>query len=60
MNGGENWLPFCIYHEEFMDQVSPSYWSEYYSKNKREPDNTDLAPWVARFYTRYSMVEGGC
>ncbi|XP_038972840.1 acyl-carrier-protein phosphodiesterase PptH-like isoform X1 [Phoenix dactylifera] len=52
MNGGENWLPFCIYHKGFTNKVSPSYWSEYYSKNKREPDNTDLAPWVARFYTR--------
>lgn len=52
MNGGENWLPFCIYHKGLTDKLSPSFWSDYYSKNKREPDNTDLAPWVARFYKR--------
>lgn len=50
MNGGEDWLPFCIYHKGFTDRLSPSYWSDYYSINKRDPDNTDLAPWVARFY----------
>ncbi|XP_020248781.1 uncharacterized protein LOC109826195 isoform X2 [Asparagus officinalis] len=52
MNGGEDWLPFCIYHEGFTDTLSPSYWSDYYSKNKRDPENTELAPWVARFYER--------
>nr|CAD1836245.1 unnamed protein product [Ananas comosus var. bracteatus] len=52
MNGGEDWLPFCIYFKGFTDKLSPAYWSDYYSENKREPKNTDLAPWVARFYTR--------
>ncbi|XP_073001687.1 uncharacterized protein [Typha latifolia] len=52
MNGGEDWLPFCIYYKGLTDRLSPAYWSDYYSKNKRDPDNTDLAPWVARFYTR--------
>ncbi|WOK98897.1 hypothetical protein Cni_G07609 [Canna indica] len=52
MNGGEDWLPFCIYHKGFTDRLSPSYWSDYYSKNKRDPENVKLAPWVARFYKR--------
>ncbi|OAY65866.1 hypothetical protein ACMD2_23909 [Ananas comosus] len=54
MNGGEDWLPFCIYFKGFTDKLSPAYWSDYYSENKREPKNTDLAPWVARFYTSFS------
>ncbi|CAD5176286.1 unnamed protein product [Musa acuminata subsp. malaccensis] len=52
MNGGEDWLPFCIYDKGFTDRLSPSYWSDYYSKIQRDPENTDLAPWVARFYAR--------
>lgn len=52
MNGGEDWLPFCIFNGGFTDTLSPSYWSDYYSKNKRDPENTELAPWVARFYAR--------
>lgn len=52
MNGGEDWLPFCLFNGGFTDTLSPSYWSDYYSKNKRVPDNTELAPWVARFYAR--------
>ncbi|KAL5749398.1 hypothetical protein ACOSP7_024001 [Xanthoceras sorbifolium] len=51
MNGGENWLPFCIYSDgRFADQLSPCYWSDYYAANPRTPHNTQLAPWVARFY----------
>lgn len=56
MNGGENWLPFCVYLGGFTDRLSPSYWADYYSINKREPDNTDLAPWVAKFYSRNRPV----
>ncbi|KAL7116893.1 hypothetical protein ACP275_03G034600 [Erythranthe tilingii] len=52
MNGGENWLPFCIYSGNFEERLSPCYWSDYYSVNPRTPDNTQLAPWVARFYTK--------
>lgn len=53
MNGGENWLPFCIYSEgKFSDKMSPCYWSDYYSVNPRTPHVTELAPWVARFYRR--------
>ncbi|GFP99094.1 hypothetical protein PHJA_002053300 [Phtheirospermum japonicum] len=53
MNGGEEWLPFCIYADgNFADSMSPCYWSDYYSANPRTPDNTQLAPWVARFYTK--------
>ncbi|KAL5545341.1 hypothetical protein UlMin_009125 [Ulmus minor] len=48
MNGGENWLPFCIYSEgKFSDKMSTCYWSDYYSVNPRTPCNTQLAPWVA-------------
>ncbi|XP_068640387.1 uncharacterized protein [Aristolochia californica] len=53
MNGGEDWLPFCIYRDgEFSDRISPCYWSDYYANNQREPENTRLAPWVVRFYRR--------
>ncbi|CAN4085364.1 unnamed protein product [Withania somnifera] len=51
MNGGEEWLPFCIYSKgELAENMSPCYWSEYYASNPRTPDVTELAPWVARFY----------
>ncbi|PON53601.1 Calcineurin-like phosphoesterase domain, apaH type [Trema orientale] len=53
MNGGENWLPFCIYSQgKFSDKISPCYWSDYYSLNPRTPHNTELAPWVSRFYNK--------
>lgn len=53
MNGGENWLPFCIYSDgEFLERMSPCYWSDYYSVSPRTPNVTELAPWVARFYHR--------
>lgn len=53
MNGGENWLPFCLYIDgKFSDTLSPCYWSDYYSANQRTPNNTELAPWVARFYNQ--------
>ncbi|KAH7529502.1 hypothetical protein FEM48_Zijuj05G0190700 [Ziziphus jujuba var. spinosa] len=53
MNGGEDWLPFCIYSGgKLSDRISPCYWSDYYSFNPRTPRNTQLAPWVARFYNR--------
>lgn len=55
MNGGEDWLPFCIYSEgNFTKKLSPCYWSDYYDVNPRTPEITQLAPWVARFYTRHS------
>ncbi|CAA6655707.1 unnamed protein product [Spirodela intermedia] len=50
MNGGTDWLPFCIYHGGLTDRLTPCWWSDYYSSNKRDPDNVDLAPWVAKFY----------
>ncbi|KAL0364442.1 UNVERIFIED_CONTAM: hypothetical protein Sangu_0541800 [Sesamum angustifolium] len=53
MNGGEDWLPFCIYSSgNFAERVSPCYWSDYYSVNPRTPEVTQLAPWVSRFYTK--------
>lgn len=53
MNGGEDWLPFCIYSDgKFADRLSPCFWSDYYSANPRTPHNTELAPWVARFYNQ--------
>ncbi|XP_043698844.1 acyl-carrier-protein phosphodiesterase PptH-like [Telopea speciosissima] len=53
MNGGEDWLPFCIYcNGRLNNQISPCYWSDYYSRNKRDPENMELAPWVSRFYKR--------
>ncbi|XP_057772659.1 uncharacterized protein LOC130992147 isoform X2 [Salvia miltiorrhiza] len=53
MNGGEDWLPFCIYSNgNFSEKLSPCYWSDYYSVNPRTPNITELAPWVARFYSK--------
>lgn len=53
MNGGENWLPFCIYSNgRFANKVTPCYWSDYYAANPRSPHITQLAPWVAKFYKR--------
>ncbi|KAL0535488.1 hypothetical protein IC582_029819 [Cucumis melo] len=53
MNGGENWLPFCIYsNERFAHKLTPCYWSDYYAANPRSPHDTQLAPWVAKFYKR--------
>ncbi|KAI3982790.1 hypothetical protein MKX01_010273 [Papaver californicum] len=62
MNGGEDWLPFCIYSSAKADQgigslsekMLASYWSDYYSIHSRQPDNTELAPWVAKFYAKRS------
>ncbi|KAL8481098.1 hypothetical protein ACS0TY_027583 [Phlomoides rotata] len=53
MNEGEEWLPFCIYSSgTFAERLSSCYWSDYYSINPRTPDITQLAPWVARFYSK--------
>ncbi|KAL2533004.1 Metallophos domain-containing protein [Abeliophyllum distichum] len=53
MNGGEDWLPFCIYADgRFAEKLSPCYWSDYYAVNPRTPNCTQLAPWVARFYAK--------
>ncbi|KAJ6290954.1 hypothetical protein OIU78_026650 [Salix suchowensis] len=53
MNGGETWLPFCVYSGgKFADRLSPCYWSDYYAAHARAPHVTELAPWVARFYKR--------
>ncbi|KAJ1402687.1 Calcineurin-like phosphoesterase domain, ApaH type [Sesbania bispinosa] len=58
MNGGENWLPFCLYADQkFADRLNPCYWSDYYSANPRTPHNTKLAPWVARFYKQKESVD---
>lgn len=55
MNGGEEWLPFCIYDSctgGLQNNFLPCYWSDYYRFQEREPQNTELAPWVAKFYHR--------
>lgn len=58
MNGGENWLPFCLYADnKFSDRLNPCYWSDYYSSNPRTPHNTKLAPWVARFYKQTQTLD---
>ncbi|XP_028756542.1 uncharacterized protein LOC114715817 [Neltuma alba] len=58
MNGGENWLPFCVYADKrFTDRLTPCYWSDYYSANPRTPHNTELAPWVARFYRQTQSID---
>lgn len=51
MNGGQDWLPFCVYSDgQLADALSPCYWSDYYSTNPRAPHITQLAPWVAKYY----------
>ena len=58
MNGGENWLPFCLYADKkFSDKLKPCFWSDYYSVNPRTPHDTKLAPWVARFYKRKQSID---
>ncbi|KAE9588320.1 putative metallo-dependent phosphatase [Lupinus albus] len=58
MNGGENWLPFCLYGEnKFADRIKPCFWSDYYSANTRTPHNTELAPWVSRFYKKTESID---
>ncbi|KAL3835334.1 hypothetical protein ACJIZ3_010070 [Penstemon smallii] len=53
MNGGEDWLPFCIYSGgNFAEKLSPCYWSDYYTVNPRTPEITQLAPWVSKYYTK--------
>ncbi|KAL2939261.1 hypothetical protein RDABS01_023495 [Bienertia sinuspersici] len=51
MNGGEDWLPFCLYKDGKFTDRQQFYWSEYYSVNSRNPNNLQLAPWVAKFYS---------
>jgi hypothetical protein len=53
MNGGDGWLPFCIYRDGFNPEIYPALWSDYYNKNRREPENTQLAPWVAKYFSKY-------
>ncbi|XP_066381017.1 uncharacterized protein [Miscanthus floridulus] len=50
---GEGWLPFCVYRDGFNPEIYPALWSDYYNKNKREPENTQLAPWVASHFAKY-------
>ncbi|CAN1846316.1 [Acyl-carrier-protein] phosphodiesterase PptH, partial [Linum perenne] len=51
MNRGDNWLPFCVYSDgEFSGKMAPCFWSDYYAANPRTPHDTQLAPWVSRFY----------
>ncbi|KMT03393.1 hypothetical protein BVRB_8g190810 [Beta vulgaris subsp. vulgaris] len=52
MNGGEDWLPFCLYSDGRFTDRRQFYWSDYYSVNSRNPGNLELAPWVANFYRR--------
>lgn len=49
----EGWLPFCVYRDGFNPEIYPALWSDYYNKNKREPENTQLAPWVASHFAKY-------
>ncbi|KAK1384115.1 Metallophos domain-containing protein [Heracleum sosnowskyi] len=57
MNGGEDWLPFCIYSDgQLADPLSPCCWSDYYSANPRTPHVTKLAPWVAKYYLNRKIL----
>lgn len=57
MNGGEDWLPFCIYSDgQLTDPSSPCYWSDYYSANPRTPQVTQLAPWVDKYYLHRKIL----
>ncbi|XP_051133444.1 uncharacterized protein LOC127253066 isoform X2 [Andrographis paniculata] len=47
VNGGEDWLPLCLYSgRNFAEKLSNCYWSDYYNANPRTPDITQPAPWV--------------
>lgn len=52
MNGGEDWLPFCIFSNGSFTERGDFAWSDYYSVNPRDPDIQQLAPWVAKLYRR--------
>lgn len=57
MNGGEDWLPFCIYSDgQLTDPLSPCFWSDYYSANPRTPHVSQLAPWVAKYYIHRKIL----
>ncbi|CAI8593433.1 unnamed protein product [Vicia faba] len=58
MNGGNKWLPFCLYADKkFSNKLNPCFWSDYYSVIPRTPHNTKLAPWVARFYKHKKIID---
>ncbi|CAL5184940.1 unnamed protein product [Lathyrus oleraceus] len=58
MNGGDKWLPFCLYADKkFSRKLNPCFWSDYYSLIPRTPHNTKLAPWVARFYKLKKTID---
>lgn len=53
VNGGAGWLPFLLYDSSRGGLVGgpvACHWSDYYRAHAREPDNTELAPWVAGLY----------
>lgn len=53
INGGGDWLPFCLYDSDcggLVEGPLPFYWSQYYRANKRDPSNNQLAPWVSQYY----------
>lgn len=53
INGGVDWLPLCLYDSDkggLVEGPLDCHWSNYYRLNQRDPDNTELAPWVASRY----------
>jgi hypothetical protein len=53
MNGGEDWLPLCIYDSSrggvLKDELQ-CHWSDYYKTHPREPNNFEFAPWVSKLW----------
>jgi len=53
INGGTDWLPLCVYDSDkggLVEGPLDCHWSNYYRLNQRDPDNLELAPWVASLY----------
>ncbi|CAI5472477.1 unnamed protein product [Closterium sp. Yama58-4] len=56
------WLPFLLYDSStggLKTSLLQSHWSNYYRMNPRQPEVTELAPWVAARYAGRMRVAGG-
>ncbi|GAQ86517.1 hypothetical protein KFL_002940030 [Klebsormidium nitens] len=53
MNGGDDWLPLCVYDSSrggVLTSENRCDWSDYYKTHARDPDNFEFAPWVANLW----------
>jgi hypothetical protein len=48
-------LDFVEWDWELCPQLSGAYWSDYYKRFERTPDNITMAEWVARRYSKRTL-----